>query len=333
MGNSTLTIETILDEQAARGIYDPRNAPSGFNLDLILGLANDTMADLIAERFNWKFNRAFAAPFLTNTFQQDYPQLAQSAGPIGWGDDCDKIDINNTMIPKPVNVPSTPKWKRQLSRVSAQFGGVLGGPTAICWMYNSDLSYGTWPGANVTFHPLITIGAVAPNPIMNFIDANGNYLILTGFGTTGLTAPAAAVNAAEGVTVNDGGCVWTVVSGTSQGFRIWPMPNQAGPVYQMIPSYQMEPPKITSIKTTINPIPDSYARHFRRAFAYQCKGASSNPADRKEFLQEYPIWLAGLKDAAKQADKEPNAYGLLAATSPVDNIWPGNYRYTADQPI
>jgi hypothetical protein len=111
------------------------------------------------------------------------------------------------------------------------------------------------------------------------------------------------------------------------------LPNQAGPVYQMIPSYQMEPPKITSIKTMINPIPDSYARHFRRAFAYQCKGASSNPADRKEFLQEYPIWLAGLKDAAKQADKEPNAYGLLPATSPVDNIWPGNYRYTADMPV
>lgn len=333
MGNSSLSIETILDEQAAMGIYDPRSGPSGFNLNLILRLANDTMADIIAERFNWKFNRAMAAPFLTNTFQQDYPQPAQVSGAIGWGDDCDKIDINNTMIPKPVNVPGSPKWKRQLSRVSAQYGGVTGGPTAICWMYNNDLSYGTWPGAAVKFNPLITTGAVAPNPIMNFIDANGNYLILTTFGTTGSVAPAAALNAAEGVTVNDGTCVWTVVSGTSQGFRIWPLPNQSGPVYQMLPSYQLEPPKIATLQTTINPIPDSYARHFRRAFAYQSKGASQNPADRKEFLQEYPIWLAGLKDAAKQADKEPNAYGLVPATSPVDNIWPGNYRYTADMPI
>ena len=40
MGNSSLPVETILDEQAARGIYDPRNAPSGFNLDLILGLVD-----------------------------------------------------------------------------------------------------------------------------------------------------------------------------------------------------------------------------------------------------------------------------------------------------
>jgi hypothetical protein len=333
MGNSTLTIETVLDELAAKGGFDPRNAPSGFNLNLILGLASDTMADLITERFNWKFNRQIAAPFLTNSFQQDYPQPAQAAGLIGWGDDCDKIDINNTMIPKPVNVPGPPIWKRQLSRVSAQFNGILGGPTAICWMYNNDLSYGTWPGAGQVYSPLITTGAGANNPIMNFIDANGNYLILTTFGTTGLTQPAAAANAPEGTTVTDGSCVWTVVSGTSQGFRIWPLPNQAGPVYQLIPSYQLEPPKVTTLQQTINPIPDSYARHFRRAFEYQCKGASSNPADKKEFLQDYPVWLRGLESMAKQADKSPNAYGLLPATSPVDQIWPGNYRYTADMPV
>jgi hypothetical protein len=335
MGNSSLTIETILDEQAAMGIYDPRSAPSGFNLALILRLANDTMADLITERFNWKFNRALANPFLTNSFQQDYPLPASAlpGGPIGWGDDCDKIDINNTMIPKPVNVPGAPKWKRNLPRAAAQVNGIIGGPTAIAWMYNLDMSYGTWPGASTVFSPLITTGAVAQNPIMNFIDANGNFLILTGFGTTGLTQPIAAVNAAEGVTVTDGTCTWMVVSGTSQGFRIWPLPSGTGPVYQMIPSYQLDPPQFTALANTINPIPNSYARHFRRAFAYQCKGASSNPADKQEFLREYPMWLEGLKKMPQDADKEENAYGLVPATSPVDNIWPGNYRYTADQPL
>ena len=333
MGNSSLNLETILDEQAAKGIYDPRTAPSGFNLALILSLGDDTMADLVSQRFNWKWNRAIAAPFLTNSWQQDYPQLAQTAGLIGWGDDCDKIDINNTMIPKPVNVPASPKWKRQLSRVSAQYNGVVGGPTAICWMYNNDLSYGSWPGPGMTYSPLITTGAGAANPIMNFIDANGNYLILTQFGVTGTSAPSATAGAAEGTLVTDGSCQWTVVSGTSQGFRIWPLPNQTGPVYMMVPSYQIEPPKFATIKQMINPVPDSYARHFRRAFAFQCKGASSNPADRQEFLKEYPIWLAGLSSAEKQADKEPNAYSLLAATSPVDEVWPGNYRYTADQPV
>jgi hypothetical protein len=337
MGNSTLTLETILDEQAGAGQYDPRSGPSGFNLNLILRLANDTMADLIAgaedNRFNWKWNRALAAPFLTNSFQQDYPQPTQAAGLIGWGDDCDKIDINNTMIPKPINVPAPPKWKRNLSRVTAQYSGAIGGPAAICWMYNNELSYGTWPGAHTVYSPLITTGAGPQNPLMSMIDANGNYLILTGFGTTGTTAPAAAVNAVEGMAVPDGSCTWTVVSGTSQGFRVWPLPNAAGPCYQLIPSYQLEPPLFTSLGQTINPIPNSFARHFRRAFSYQCKGASRDPVDRKEFLQEYPMWLNGLRSIARQADKEPNAYRLLAATSPVDEVWPGNYRYTADQPV
>jgi hypothetical protein len=333
MGSSTLTIERILDEQASKGIYDPRNSPSGYNLSLILSLADDTMADLISERFNWKFNRALATPFITNSFQQDYPQLAQPGGPIGWGDDCDKIDINNTQIPKPINVPSTPKWRKQLSRVSAQFGGVVGGPSQICWMYNNTMSFGVWPGPGVVFSPLITSGPGPQNPILNFLDSNGNILILTTFGTTGTTAPAAAANSPEGTTVPDNTVVWTVASPTSQGFRVWPLPNAAGPNYQILPSYQLEPPLFTKLQQTIAPIPDSYARHFRRAFEYRSKGCSKDPADRKEFLQEYPIWLEGLAKAPKQGDRELNAYGLLPASSPVDEVWPGNYRYTADQPV
>ena len=343
MGNSTLTLQTILDQLAAAGKFDPRNAPAGYNQDLILGLANDTMADLVAgaedNRFNWKWNRAMAAPFLTNSFQQDYPQPAQTGGAIGWGDDCDKIDINNTMIPKPINVPGPPKWKRQLPRVSAQFGGVFGGPSALCWMYNNELSYGTWPGAGVVYSPLITTGAGPQNPLMSFIDVNGNYLILTAFGTTGLTQPSAGASAAEGTAVPDGSCTWTVVAGTSQGFRVWPLPNASGPCYQMIPSYQLEPPLFVAppaglgVGQTISPIPNSFARHFKRAFEYQCKGSSRDPNDRKEFLEEYPKWLAGLRSAARQGDKEPNAYALLPATSPVDEVWGGRGRYTADNPV
>ncbi|MGB9408418.1 MAG: hypothetical protein WCA89_12835 [Terracidiphilus sp.] len=342
VGNSSITLENVFDEQAAMGIYDPRNAPSGYGLQLALRLGNDTLSDLIAGppgpngeylRFNWKWNRAIATPFLTNSFQQDYPQLAQPSGIVGWGDDCDKIDINNTMVPKPVNVPSSPKWKRNLSRISAQFNGIVGGPTALCWMYNNDLSWGTWPGAGVTYAPLITSGAVPQNPIMNFIDSNGNYLILTGYGTTGTTAPSAPANSAEGVTVIDGNCQWTVVSGTSQGFRIWPLPGGSGPVYQIIPNFQFEPPVLTSIGQALNPIPNSFIRHFRRALEFQSKMADPDPNVRSAALKEYPLWLVGLKSAAQQGDKEMNAYGLMPATSPVDNIWPGNYRYTADQPF
>lgn len=324
------------------GIYDLRSGPPGFNNKLILRIANDTMADLVTGvagpggeylRFNWKWNRGTAAPFLTNSFQQDYPQLAQPGGTIGWGEDCDKIDINNPLMPQPVNVPSSPKWKRQLSRVSAQSGGIMGGPSAICWMYNQEMYFGQWPGPGVVYNPLISAGFIGQNPIMNFQDVNGNYMILTTFGTTGASAPFLDPGTAEGVTTQDGTCVWTVVSGLSQGFRIWPMPNAAGPVYQMVPYFQYDPVPILTIQQMIDPVPDSFARYFRKTFEMQTKGASASPSDRKEYMENYGPWLQSMLGSAKQGDKEVNAASLRPATSPVDNIWPGNNRYTADYPV
>jgi hypothetical protein len=334
MGNSTYKLADIYDGLAAKGIPDPRSQASGYGSTLALELANDALADLITDRFNWKWNSAVARPFYTNSWQQDYPQLAQTAGIIGWGELCDKIDINNTQIPKPVNVPNAPMWRRQLSRVSSQLSPVYGGVSSLCWMYNSDLSYGTWPGAGVTYYPLVTTGVVQQNPVMSMVDANGNYLIVTTFGTTGTTAPAAAANAAEGTTVTDGTVVWTVVSGTSQGFRVYPLPNATGPVYEVIPIYQLDPPKIASLQSLMNPIPDSYIRHFRRALEYHAKGASSNPQMKAEFQKEYPVWLAGLEMAIRQGDREVNSYQLLPASSAVDSVWDaGSFRGTADRPL
>lgn len=331
MANSSFTLTSVLDGLAARGVPDPRKKPAGYANTVTLELANDAMADLITDRFNWKFNRATARSFYTNSWQQDYPQLAQPSGVIGWGEDCQKIDINNPMIPKPL---WSMTWRRGLSRLSTQVSPVSPEGWQICWMYNSDLSYGAWPGPGIVFYPLVTTGVVQQNPIMSMIDSAGNLLILTTFGTTGSTAPAVPANSLEGVTVNDGSCVWTAVSGSSQGFRVWPLPNATGPVYQIQPSFQLDPPLITKVGQLLNPIPDSYIRHFRRSMMYQCKGASEEPADRAEFQKDYPMWLDGLARAMKQGEKEVNAYGLYPASSPVESIWDtGAYRGTADQPF
>jgi hypothetical protein len=336
-GNSTYTLRSVLDGLVGRGMKDPSKAPSGVGLTLTLELANDAMADLICDRFNWKWNSALAVPFLTNSWQQDYPQPAQPNGVIGWGEDCTQTDINNTMIPKP-NWRVT--WRRALPRISSFESYTPPPGWQLQWMYNQNLSFGVWPGANVTFYPLITGGAVMENPIMSMIDANGNLLIVTGFGTTGSTAPLAAVDAAEGVTVTDGSVTWTVVSPTSQGFRVYPLPNATGPVYQIAPTYQLDPPKIETIGQLLNPIPDSYVRHFRRIFRYHCLGASPDMNDKKEWEagqprnpEEFPPYLVPTLQAARQGDKEINSYGLIPATSPVENVWPNSAGYrTADNP-
>lgn len=177
MGSSTIKLSQVIDTIAAKGIPDPRGNASGYGDQMVLDLATQVMADIACERFNWKWNRADAVAFMTNSWQQDYPQVAQPAGPIGWGEDCDIIDINNTTMPKPLwNV----KWRRGLSRTSTSFWR----PGNICWMENKDLFIGNWPGAGIVFAPLLTTQPQPQNPIMSMTDANGNILIVTGFGTT-----------------------------------------------------------------------------------------------------------------------------------------------------
>lgn len=329
MAVSTVTLATCLDTIAGKGIPDPRNQSGNYGLTLALRLATRVMSDLVSQRFNWPFNRNVAAPFYTNSWQQDYPQLAQAAGAIAWGDDVDYVDINNTTIPKPLNWDGAMTWRQGLSRTS-----ITGfRPRNISWMYNSQLSWGTWPGASTTYFPLVTTGKVSQNPIMNFVDKNGNYLILTTFGITGLTAPFAVATAAEGVTVADGSCVWTVVSGSSQGYRIDTLPSATGMTLQIIPYYQLSSPNFIKLSQTLAPIPDDYSTFFDAGLEFQCLAASPNPGDRQRTLADYQQWLNSMEAMIKQANKSPDIYGLIPATSPVESRWDFQGPRTADRPF
>jgi hypothetical protein len=331
VGNSTIKLSNVFNVIAAKGIPDPRGGPSGYGDQLALECANEVMADIVCERYNQKWNRAYATPFYTNSFQQDYPQPAQAAGPIGWGEDGDVIDVNNTYIPPTM---SNIKWRRGLSRTNVSRWW----PENLCWMYNNELHIAVWPGADVVIYPLL--GKSAPggqNPILNMRDANGNILIVTGFGTTGSTAPVLAANAAEGKTVEDGTVIWTCVSPTSQGFRIDRLPSAAGPTLKILPYYQLDPPRFTTMQQLLDPIPDSFSRFFFRGLQAQCLLNSPNPNDvkRGEVLTERnpetgePAWM---KEPKKQGDRELNVYALLPATSVVEPKWGSSVPRTADNP-
>lgn len=330
MSNSTIKLGTVFNVIAARGIPDPRGGPSGYGDQLALECANEVMADIVCERYNQKWNRAFAAPFYTNSFQQDYPQLAQAAGPIGWGEDGDVIDVNNTFIPKPMN---NIKWRRGLSRTNVSRWW----PQNLCWMYNNELEIAAWPGADVVIYPLLGVSAPGgQNPILNMRDANGNILIVTAFGTTGSVAPQLSANSPEGTTVVDGTVTWTCVSPTSQGFRIDRLPSAAGPTLEIKPYYQLDPPRFATMQQTLDPIPDSFSRFFFRGLQAQCLLNSPNPNDTKrgEVLTERdpdgePRWM---KEPKKQGDRELNVYALLPAQSVVEPRWGANVPRTADNP-
>ena len=313
MGNSTTTLQAVYDWAKAKGIPVPTDQPGGYGTRLALKIGNDVMAAIIAERFNWKFNRAIAAPFLTNSYQQDYPQIGLVN--VGWGEEADKVDINNTAFPKPTNLPGM-TFVRQLSRTSI----CLWPPNQICWMYNQDLNFGTWPGPGVTFNPLLA-AVIIQNPIMSMKDANGNLLIVTTFGTTGATAPVLAANSAEGATVTDGSVVWTVVAAMSQGWRVYPLPGATGPVYQITPYYQMLLAKMIALDSLINPIPDDFNFNFQTGVEIMCRQSSANPQDRAEGLKLWPLWLKALVDIKKQGNREQDAYGAYPADSPVETTY------------
>jgi len=312
MGNSTTTLQQVNDYAAAKGIPVPTQNAAGYGTKLAVKIANDVMGDIIAERFNWKWNRAVGPTFYTNSYQQDYPQLGLTN--IGWLEDADRIDINNTSIPKPLRQLTV---HRQLSRNNLTWKPV----EKICWMYNSLLSLGTWPGAGVTFYPLVTAN-VQQNPIMSMRDVNGNILIVTNVGTTGLSAPSAPLNAVEGTPVSDGTVTWMVVAATSQGFRVDPLPGAAGPVWQITPYYQMLAPRLTTMASLINPIPDDYSKYFQVGYETYCLQASPNPGDRARFEDAKAAWIKSMMDISKQGDREADAYGMLPVTQPVESVYP-----------
>lgn len=311
MGNSTISGQDVIDFAKAKGIPVPTSQPGGYGTKLAMKMLNDTMSQIVAKRFNWKWNQAIAVPFYTNSYQQDYPQIGLTD--IGWLENADRVDINNTSFPKPLRQMTV---VRGLPRTSDSFVP----SDQICWLYNKELSYGTWPGVNKTFNPLVT-SQVQQNPIMSMIDANGNRLILTTFGITGASAPVLPAASLEGVTVVDGSCVWTVVSGESQGFRVYPLPGATGPVWQITPYYQVKLVLLPTLQAAINPIPDEYSQTFQEGFEIACKRSSANPQDRAEGDKNLPLWFKAMMDAAKQGDKEKDAYAMLPATSPVDDGW------------
>lgn len=334
MGSSTVTVQSIVDFVSSMGELQPLLPVGGYATNTALTIATDVMNDMIAQRFNWKWNRMKIPPWYTISWQQDYAQLSASlwTSPIGWLEGAYWIDINNTSLPKPT-------WPIEVNR-DLETTSISGNPPAkICWHLNSQLVQGTWPGAfKVYTNPLGAL--ITPtNPPTNILDANGNILILTTYGTTGATPPAVTAGSPEGATVNDGSCVWTVAGPYSQGFRLKPLPPQQGVVYQVNVIGQMKaPPQFTSMQQQINPVPDDHASWFRQGFKAYCYQMSPNPQNQMQFPKMRQLWLAAMEGALQQNDREIDNAGFIpdrtvvAPQGGIDigpanpylyNVWPG----------
>jgi hypothetical protein len=289
----------------------------------------------------------------TGVLETHAATAVSAAGPLlnmSWLERGVAFDINNSAVPKPfVRI----ECGRQLPEVTASYtgGAGLGDPGFRCnWFPNRTLYYGTWGAANVGSgslgnNPVANSVYTQPtgnhsqpsNPISQIIDANGNLLLLTTYGTEGSAAPLAARNAVPGTTVSGTGAttVWTVLDPNGWGFRFMPVPSQTGSQWQFNLTAQMKPVRFVNLSQTLAPLPDEMETHFREGFIAQCYKRSPEKAVYAKFKDMYQLWKESLNNLRAKEDREleenkfiPSRTVFGAARSRNNyqgGAWPYNY--------
>jgi hypothetical protein len=335
MPQSAVTLQNFVDNAEDFGDLAPVLNVGGHSLEPALTAMNDAMNRFFAD-YPYKFNQINLPFFYTNSWQQDYVLInpnGSSVTNLSWLQQGIAVQINSTALGKPWT------WV-QVGRSQIQSTANLGSGLAAnalapiysaTYMPNNLLYYGTWGDTNtgnatlgnnpvagsVYTNPLGQISQPA-NPITQIIDANNNYLVVTGYGTEGTTAPLAPVDAAVGTTATPGSgatTVWTVIDPYGQGIRITPVPSQVGTVWQFRLVGQMPPPRFTNFSQTIFPVIDEYEPHLRALFIAELYGYSSEAKIAAKAETKRQKALESLAKARQKSDRERDFYKFIAGTS------------------
>lgn len=331
MANSTVRLSDIVTHIKTFPELAPviQVTAGGSSLQPALSIFNDTMTEMVAQVFNWKWNR-FKLPLVyTNSWQQDY---ALNVVNLGWLENGVTIDINNTALPKPI-------WPlevvKDLPMTSAQYGI----PGQVCWFPNDQLQYSTWPGASQTYTTPLGATSVPSNPITQIQDSNGNFWVVTTYGTTGSvepTWPTSPVYPTQNspntaaTTQTDGSVVWTAINPKGQGIRCNPIPPQSGTVYQFNLFGQYRPfafsnGLFTQFSQTLEPIPDDFVKYFKDGAVAMTYSHSSDKGVRGKFQDMYNLWIKSMTSAKTQGDRERDNYGFYPTQGVVQNSPYGSY--------
>jgi len=257
-----------------------------------LVIANEVVAEILAEPFNWKWNRIIAPALLTSSLQQDYPTSIPN---LAWIEDAYRIDINNTTNPKPI---LGIEIVRELLPTSYQMT-----PQQLSWIPNSEAQLGTWT-PNQTYASGIGLNAMPAQPFTAIQDSNGNIQVLSAYGTTATEPPTWSTTVGS-VTV-DNTAAWTMVDPQAIAFRLSPLPPNTGTLWQVFAIYQMKPPLITSLSQTWAPIPDELAYVYRQGFLAKALKCADDP----RYEREYMLFEALIQKALGSSDREAESYGM-----------------------
>lgn len=341
--NSSIRLLDIVLDARRNADLKPTLA-TGSGEDLALSIGNDVMTAMVqggpnGEPMNWKWNRILSPQygttgsyqFPTISYQQDY---AQNVVNLGWVERSWMIDINSTMTPKR-------KLQMEVRRELAESWVPGSFQEQICSMQNQQMQYGVWgqstiasiqgipnPGPNVVYTlPTGTAGLTPKNPTTQIVDPNGNYWVLTTFGTCGSTQPTWPTNPVfptpsnptqAATTQADGTCTWTAVNPQAYGFRIAPVPNQSSLVWLIEPILQAAPIRFTKLSQTLDPIPDMYSTYFKTGFFVQCGMRATDPKTQRSYTAQWPEWMKSLDLAVKAGMRESDDFGFYPERSIMD---------------
>jgi hypothetical protein len=334
---STITLQNIIDNVETDPLLKAITTFGGRVSSKVYTAATDVMQAICDTISPWKWNEMNLPLFYSNSWQQDYALIypnGKSVTNLSWLTDGIAIQINNSSTPKPWSWIEVGR-RQGRSTATILSNSFFGFPQfTASFLPNNLLYYATWGDAqtgNPTYgnnpqphqviaNPLSTGASQPLNPCDQIQDANANYLVVTTFGTTGATAPLAAVNAAPGSTVADGSVVWTVLDPYGQGIRVKPIPSQTGAVWQFNLVAQMKPVRFTSLSQTLFPLPDDYESVFRTGFKANLLQYAGELKVRALFNQEWTRWTTtlqplSLQNSKQKSDRERDEDRFIPASS------------------
>jgi len=311
--SSTLNAQQLIDYARTFPWTRPVVGLAGYSDQPAVSFLDEIVKKILAKTNPWKWNAARFPAIQTQPYQQDYPtSISQNA--LGWLQSAVIADINNTSNPIPI-LP--------INTVNTLLPAMITGrPQKVTWVVNSVALTAVWgrgrpgdpgPGSIYTDPLVLNGGGPSTNPLTAITDANGNILVVTTYGTTGLTAPFAASGAAGGTIVNDGSVRWTVQDPNGIALRVDALATFQSVVWELRVLYQQKPPNITTLKQTISPIPDDLNYLVKQGFLAFCTKQAESAAQRAKFPAEYAQWLEDIQSAMESSDREYNEMGFYPA--------------------
>lgn len=337
--SSTITLQTVINLAAAFTELIPLVGVGGYTNEPALSIANDTIQELLGEKFPWKFNRKDMPLLFTTRGKQDYLFAGASAFVLT---DAKGVGIelsanNGISVAAGVVTVRTLEAHRFVVGDVVYLNNVVMSPgTAANYnsVFTDNGSSSAWTGGyTVTSVPTSTTFTFAAVAGQNNSDVGGAGTGITDFGwAEGATMVSPADGGSpQGVQyvsavrkLQPSGYVFNpskvcVLSDLGTGVlkvRFFPLPGQS---WAVTIGYQAKAPLFTGLSQTWSPFPDEFSYVYRQMFLAQAFRFANSA--RSEI--EYQKAQANIAKALGQDDREDSDEFIVPASPIGDSTFSG----------